>query len=135
VSSSSDAIVAGTINISGGIIIATGGSEGTGGITPLVKMSITGGLVTATGYAYGIGSNWAGSTNGIIDVISGNAIIITRGIRPALPIGGSMGPAIIINNNNGTMYDSVTLQQNVTFVPSTILTITTDQSITIPSVL
>ncbi|MDR0588936.1 MAG: hypothetical protein LBG25_00150 [Spirochaetaceae bacterium] len=79
----------------------SGGSNGTGG-----TITISGGTVTATsrGIAY-----W------ITGPSSGNAVVFTLSIWPALD---NATKAIAFNGTAGTMYGSVTLQQDLT-IPST----------------
>ena len=134
----------GTVNITGGTVTATaarwgagigggrGGSSGT--------LSITGGTVTARGgYAFGsgIGAGIAAYTTtprGSITTINGNAVIFASSISSELPTGTNLGSAIIfIDNNDGTMYGNVTLQQNVVFASGRVLNISSGQSLTIPN--
>ena len=128
----------GTINISGGTVYATSGSSlsaciggsflGSGG-----TISITGGTVSAQ-QSYGIGiGNGSSGRGGVINAISGNAIISATSIDAVLPSLEDIGPAIVFIVNNGTIYGNVTLQQDVTFPVGRILPIPAGQSLTIPS--
>ena len=135
----------GTVNITGGTVTAAaarwgagiggGGWGGSGG-----TLSITGGTVTARGgYAFGsgIGAGIAAYTTtprGSITTINGNAVIFASSISSELPTGTNLGSAIIfIDNNDGTMYGNVTLQQNVVFASGRVLNISSGQSLTIPN--
>ena len=106
-----------------------GGSGSAGGI-----ISINGGIVTATGgsNAAGIGGG-SGGAGGTINTIGGNAVVFASSIQPELPTGSNLGPAIVFNGNNGTLYGDFTLEQDVTFAAGRILTIPAEGGLTIPS--
>jgi len=115
----------GNISISGGTVTATGGDGsagigggyyGAGGV-----VSISGGMVTAnngfdnrSNITAGIGGGMHSDESGVINSIGGNAVIFASSIQPALPTGGNLGPAIVFNGNEGTMYGNVTLARNIT---------------------
>jgi hypothetical protein len=128
----------GTITINGGTVTATGdssgagiggGNSGAGG-----TISINGGTVTATGSwgGAGIGGGWSGA-GGTISTINGNAVVFASSIQPELPTGDNLGPAIVFIGNNGTMYNNVLLNSNVTFPTGRILSISSNQSLVIPN--
>jgi hypothetical protein len=79
-------------------------------------------MVTATGGAngMGIGGGYNGSgyaDAGTITALSGNAVVFASSIQPTLTAGDNATQAIAFNGGAGTMYGSVTLQQDVT-IPS-----------------
>jgi len=142
----------GTINISGGTINASatyyyggaqgawsgagigGGAGGAGG-----TIRITGGVIIAKGgsVSEGIGRGYVSYTSspsqGVINNISGNAVIFASSIGPALPSGSNLGSAIIFIDNKGTMYNNVTLSQNITINVGTTLSVNSGNTLTIPT--
>jgi hypothetical protein len=142
----------GTITINGGTVTATGGtyyysywgtvgasgagigggSRGNGG-----TITINGGIVTATGgeRAAGIGGGYysdnAGN-GGTITEISGNAVVFASSIQPVLLTGSNLINAIVIIGDSGTMYDDVTLQEDITIPSDKILGIPATGTLTIP---
>jgi hypothetical protein len=97
-------------------VIIGGGSYSDGG-----TITISGGTVTATadgGAGIGGGNNGGA---GSIAALSGNAVVFASSIAPTLTAGTNATQAIAFNGTAGTigtMYGSVTLQQDVT-IPST----------------
>jgi hypothetical protein len=139
----------GTISIEGGTVTATGGGDaadigggsslfGNGGAGGTV--TIKGGMVTATASS-GVGIGGGRSTSGegsngaagTITALSGNAVVFASSIQPTLTAGDNATQAIVFNNNAGTMYGDVTLQQDVT-IPSgkTLGFLNSSQILTIP---
>ncbi|AEF82533.1 beta strand repeat-containing protein [Leadbettera azotonutricia] len=128
-----------TLTITGsstGTLTATGGYNGAGiggryeesGGT----FSINGGTVTAIGNnGFGIGGGSWGSA-GTITSLSGNAIVFTSSIQPAITDGVNATEAIVFNGDTGTQYGNVTLRTNVTFPVNKTLTIPSDHTLTIP---
>jgi len=117
-------ISSGVINISGGILTATNWrSNGTGLHNEGGIINITGGTVIAFGGNVGVGCY----SGGIINNISGNAVVSASSIQAELPTGANLGPAILFIGYNGTMYG------NVTFPERSVLPISAGQSLTIPS--
>jgi hypothetical protein len=106
-----------------------GGYYGAGG-----TFAILGGTVTATGgyNGAGIGGGYRGS-GGTITELSGNAVVFASSIAPPLTAGDNATQAIVFNGNAGTMYGSVTLQQDVE-IPSgkTLGFLDNSQTLTIP---
>jgi subtilisin family serine protease len=132
----------GNISISGGIITATGDWGGSGigcgggaWYDRNGTITIKGGTITATGGTF----DGYGIAGGIINTISGNAVLISSSINqensilPALPATENIGPAIIYNNGMGTMYGNVTLARNVTIPQNSNLFINCNQTLTIQS--
>jgi hypothetical protein len=127
----------GTVTISGGTVTATGsyggaaiggGDRGAGG-----TVTISGGTVTATGSysGAGIGGGYLGDA-GSIAGLSGNAVIFASSIQPTITAGENATQAIAFNGNTGTMYGSVTLQQDVTIPSTHTLDLASGQTLTIP---
>ena len=126
----------GNISITDGTITSTGGSSGAGigggGSGAGAALSISGGTITAAGGSSGSGiGSGTGSNGGIINTIGGNAVVFASSIQPALPAGGSLGSAVIFNDNLGTMYGNVSLSRNVTIPSGRILSVTNGQTLTI----
>jgi hypothetical protein len=110
----------GSIAINGGAVSATGGFDsagiGGGGVSSIGgSVAINGGTVTTTGGTWGpgIGGGLVGSP-GTITALSGNAVVFASSIQPTLTVGGNATQAIVFKRATGTMYGSVTLQQDLT---------------------
>jgi len=129
-----------SINIYGGIITAQGSWGGSGigcgggGWNDITgRINILGGTISTRGGTF----DGYGIAGGVISTISGDAVLVSscidqdNSIRPALPTGENMGPAIVYNNGMGTMYGNVTLSRNVTIPANSNLFITNGQTLTI----
>ena len=143
----------GSITVSGGTVTATGGeSTGSGinysaGLYAGVSVTVSGGTATATGGLASTGSTAdAGGSYGIIvesttaDVtINGNSVVRANmtgeeGVDGE-PISGDpidKQNGIIFENGDGTVYGTVTLQEDLTVGADESLTIPQDAALTIP---
>lgn len=143
----------GSITVSGGTVTATGGeSTGSGinysaGLYAGVSVTVSGGTATATGGLASTGSTAdAGGSYGIIvesttaDVtINGNSVVRANmtgeeGVDGE-PISGDpidKQNGIIFENGDGTVYGTVTLQEDLTVGADESLTISQDAALTIP---
>ena len=127
----------GNITINGGTIIAInegdgagigGGHDGAGGF-----IKISGGTIIATGVTgAGIGAGTDHDDGGYIETINGNAIIFASSIHPELPVDENLGPAIIFNGENGTLFGDFTLLQDITIEDYMTLNVPRGGILTIP---
>jgi len=108
---------------------SSGAGIGGGGNTSGGNININGGTITATG----TGSGNTSGIGGIINSINGNAVIFASSIQSELPTGGNIGPAIVFNGNDGSMYGNVTFSRNVTIPSGRNLFINAGQTLTIQS--
>jgi len=121
----------GSLTVTGGNNSAgIGGGNGSAG----GSITINGGTITATGGSRGAGiGGGRDGTGGTLTAINGNAVVFASSIQPALPTGGNIGPAIVFNGNNGTMYGNVTLSRNETISSGMAIDIRTGQTLAIQS--
>lgn len=144
----------GSITVSGGTVTATGGeSTGSGinysaGLYAGVSVTVSGGTATATGGLASTGSTAdAGGSYGIIvesttaDVtINGNSVVRANmtgeeGVDGEPISGDSIDKqnGIVFENGDGTVYGTVTLQEDLTVGADESLTIPQDAALTIPN--
>jgi hypothetical protein len=125
----------GTVTITGGTVTATGdgygagiGGNNNGGNT----VTITGGTVMATGgiYAAGIGNRY-GSNYGSTFALNGNAVVYASGVSDNDESKRTSG--ILFVGNNGKVYSSVELQEDLEIESSYTLTLLNEATLTIPS--
>jgi hypothetical protein len=92
---------------------------------------INGGVVTAvgSGRAAGIGGGFR-ADSGTISIA--NAVVFASSIVPALTTGGNVSNAIVFKNTVGTVYGSVTLQQDFAIPNTHTLGIASFSALTIP---